>query len=79
MENYWSVLKRCIYGIYHQVSEKQLQRYCDEFAFRFNSRKMKDNDRFELTLSRLAGRLKYDDLVAKPIEENDIEIMPNGE
>jgi transposase-like protein len=79
MENYWSVLKRGIYGIYHQVSPKHLQRYCDEFAFRFNSRKMKDNDRFELTLGRLTGRLKYDDLVAEPKDENDIEIMPNGE
>jgi transposase-like protein len=79
MENYWSVLKRGIYGIYHQVSPKHLQRYCDEFAFRFNSRKMKDNDRFELSLTRLTGRLRYDDLVAIPKEENDIEIMPNGE
>lgn len=79
MENYWSVLKRGIYGIYHQVSVKHLQRYCDEFAFRFNSRKMKDNDRFELTLTRLTGRLKYNDLTAEPKKEDNIEIMPNGE
>ncbi len=79
MENYWSVLKRGIYGIYHQVSEKHLQRYCDEFAFRFNSRKMKDNDRFELSLQRLTGRLTWTDLVAEPEEQDTIGIMPNGE
>src|SRR5450432_109576 len=79
MENYWSVLKRGIYGIYHQVSHKHLQRYCDEFAFRFNSRKMKDNDRFELSLSRLTGRLTYADLVAKHEEIDNIGLMPNGE
>jgi len=36
VENFWSVMKRAIYGIYHQVSYKHLQRYCDEFVFRFN-------------------------------------------
>jgi len=69
MENYWSVLKRGIYGIYHQVSAKHLQRYCDEFAYRFNSRKMKDNDRFELILGRLTGRLDYKTLTAKPTSD----------
>ena len=30
IEGYWSILKRGIYGIYHQVSPKHLHRYCDE-------------------------------------------------
>lgn len=66
MENYWSLLKRGIYGIYHQVSRKHLQRYCDEFSFRFNSRKMAESERFELTLCRLEGPLPYKTLIAKP-------------
>ena len=66
LENYWSLLKRGIYGIYHQVSRKHLQRYCDEFSYRFNSREIKDNDRFELTLCRLEGSLPYKTLTAKP-------------
>lgn len=33
-----SILKRGLYGIYHQVSEKHLQRYCNEFAAHFNTR-----------------------------------------
>lgn len=79
IENYWSVLKRGIYGIYHQVSVKHLQAYCDEFAYRFNSRKMKDNDRFELTLGRLTGRLTYAELVAEPKDEDNIPFTQTGE
>jgi transposase-like protein len=66
MENYWSVLKRGIYGIYHQVSQKHLQAYCDEFSFRFNSRKMKDAERFTASISKIEGRLTYKTLISKP-------------
>lgn len=66
MENYWSVLKRGIYGIYHQVSQKHLQAYCDEFSYRFNSRKMKDCDRFAVSISKIEGRLTYKTLISKP-------------
>jgi transposase-like protein len=36
IESVWAVLKRGIYGVYHQVSAKHLARYVDEFAFRLN-------------------------------------------
>ena len=64
VENFWSLLKRGIIGIYHQVSPKHLQRYCNEFSGRYNTRKVKDNERFNLLLGNSAGRLKYDDLIA---------------
>ncbi|HTA62002.1 MAG TPA: IS1595 family transposase, partial [Bacteroidia bacterium] len=32
IENFWSILKRGLYGIYHQVSDKHLERYLNEFA-----------------------------------------------
>lgn len=63
IENFWSLLKRGILGIYHQVSPWHLQKYCDEFAARYNSRKLKDHERFDLTLQNSEGRLKYEDLI----------------
>lgn len=37
--------KRGLYGIYHQVSDKHVSRYLDEFAARFNTRKLTSNDK----------------------------------
>lgn len=37
-EGFWSQLKRSIDGTYHAVSPKYLQRYLDEFAFRYSYR-----------------------------------------
>lgn len=63
VENFWSVMKRGVYGIYHQISYKHLQAYCDEFSWRFNSRKISDAERFTVTLRNTTGRLRYTDLI----------------
>jgi hypothetical protein len=65
IENFWSLLKRGIIGIYHYTSPKHLARYCDEFAHRYNTRKVADNDRFVFNVGNSEGRLKYKDLIAK--------------
>jgi transposase-like protein len=65
IEGFFSILKRGIYGIYHQVSPKHIHRYCEEFSYRYNTRKIKDNERFVLTLQNSEGRLKYEQLIAK--------------
>lgn len=54
IENAWSHLKRTIFGTYYHVSKKHLQRYVDEFIFRFNTRNIGDIDRFELFLHNVA-------------------------
>jgi transposase-like protein len=38
IEGYWSILKRGIIGTFHFVSPQHLQRYCNEFAHRYNTR-----------------------------------------
>ena len=65
VENFWSLFKRGIIGIYHNVSHKHLQAYVDEFAYRFNSRDINDQLRFNETLTKIEGRLKYEDLTKK--------------
>jgi hypothetical protein len=65
VEGFFSILKRGIYGIYHQVSPKHLQRYCDEFAARYNTRQIADNERFENAVKNSEGRLRYSQLIGK--------------
>lgn len=36
IEGFWSLLKRGISGTYHSVSDRYLQSYIDEYAFRYN-------------------------------------------
>ena len=38
IEGFWSLSKRGIGGVYHSVSAKYLQSYCDEYSFRYNRR-----------------------------------------
>jgi transposase-like protein len=37
-ESFFAILKRGVMGSFHSVSEHHLQRYCDEFAFRWDYR-----------------------------------------
>jgi len=52
IENAFSLLKRGIIGNFHQVSIKHLQRYLNEFGFRFNRREI--TTCWEETIQRLA-------------------------
>jgi transposase-like protein len=62
-ENFFSILKRGIDGVYHHVSQAHLGRYLNEFNFRYNARAdngYSDADRTRLALSQVEGkRLRY--------------------
>ncbi|HEY2355177.1 MAG TPA: IS1595 family transposase [Gaiellaceae bacterium] len=61
-ENYFSILKRGINGVYHHVSPEHLPRYLAEFDFRYNARHLTDTERTNLALSQTEGkRLMYRD------------------
>jgi transposase-like protein len=65
-ESFWSHLKRGIDGIYHHVSPKHLQKYCDEYSYRWNTRTMTDGERFEDWFCNINGkRLMYKNLIKK--------------
>jgi hypothetical protein len=53
VESAFSLLKRGIIGSFHQVSIKHLQRYLNEFGYRFNRRE--DADIFEQTVRRMSS------------------------
>ena len=66
LEGYWSLLKRGIVGIYHYVSPKHLHRYCNEFAFRYNTPEDSEGNRFDFGIQQAEGkRLKYSKLIEK--------------
>jgi transposase-like protein len=53
VESAFSLFKRALAGSFHQVSIKHLQRYLNEFGYRFNRREAADM--FEQTVARMAG------------------------
>ena len=60
IEGFFSLLKRGIIGTYHHVSEQHLHRYCGEFDFRYNTRKLDDAERADESLLGAVGkRLTY--------------------
>lgn len=65
IEGFWSLLKRSIIGIYHSVSRKHLQRYCDEFSDRYNSRYLNSDTRFTNVFGKINCRLTYRTLIGK--------------
>ncbi len=59
-ENYFSIFKRGMTGVYQHCSEKHLQRYLTEFDFRYNSRDIEDSQRADLCFKGAEGkRLSY--------------------
>ena len=65
VENAWSLFKRSLVGAFHQVSEKHLDAYFDEFEWRFNNRQ--NPQLFRDTLLRLIAspKLEYKELIGR--------------
>src|SRR5690606_18470335 len=62
-EAFFAILKRGVMGSFHSISEQHLQRYVDEFAFRWNTRAslgIEDVERASLMVRAAVGkRLTY--------------------
>ena len=65
-ESFFSLIKRGLLGTFHAVSKEHLHRYCDEFAFRWDTRKLNDGERVVEAVKRTEGkRLTYDQCVCR--------------
>jgi len=53
IEGFWSRLKLSINGTHVHVSKKHMQKYVDEFAFRFNERDQEQAEMFDRLLENL--------------------------
>ncbi len=71
VENYYSIFKRGMKGVYQHCKEKHLHRYLAEFDFRYSNRVatgVDDEARFDRALAGIAGkRLTYRGPVAPEI------------
>lgn len=62
IENYFSILKRGLVGVYQHVGPQHLKRYIGEFDFRYNFREITDAERRDVALQGIEGkRLLYRD------------------
>jgi len=66
VKSYFAMLKCGIIVSFHSVSKKHLHRYCDEFSFRWNERKVTEAERTvtAIVLSN-TGRPRYKEPISK--------------
>lgn len=73
LENFWSLLKRTLVGTYVSVDPIHLFRYLDEQCFRYNFRKLTDQEKFMIVIAHVIGqRLTYAELTGKTGEVDPI-------
>src|SRR5581483_11366360 len=59
LEGCFALLKRGVTGTFNHVSEEHLDRYVDEFAFRYNNRKIEDGQRTVEAIRNAKGKRLY--------------------
>jgi len=58
IEGFWALLKRGLFGQFHSVSRKHLQRYVDEFCYRYNLRNANPFAAFNRTINLGLGAVE---------------------
>ncbi|MDE6521249.1 MAG: IS1595 family transposase [Muribaculaceae bacterium] len=66
IEGFWSnFCKRVINAIYNHVGRKYMQRYFDEFSFRYNTRNVSNKVRFDMVIVNTYIRVTQNQIVGK--------------
>jgi transposase-like protein len=55
-ESFFALLKRGVHGTFHHISKKHLAKYCIEFSFRWDNRKVTDGERTENAIKGFTGK-----------------------
>jgi hypothetical protein len=76
IESFWAILKRGLIGTYHHVDAGYLNQYVQEFAFRANTRKIQDGERFTSLLGSVEGRVDW--YVGKSKREPSMMMPPDS-
>jgi len=68
-ESFFALLKRGVHGTFHHISKKHLEKYCNEFSFRWDNRKVTDGERAENAVKGFVGkRLMLKNLLGRNIK-----------
>ncbi|MGA2525746.1 MAG: IS1595 family transposase [Smithellaceae bacterium] len=54
-ESFFALVKRGVNSTFHHISKKHLGRYCNEFSFRWDNRKVTDGERAEEAVKGMEG------------------------
>jgi len=55
-ESWFALFKRGVHGTFHHISKKHTSRYCNEFSFRWDGRKISDTERRDLAVKGAEGK-----------------------
>jgi transposase-like protein len=64
IEGFFGMVRRVIDGTYHYISSKHINKYLDEISYRYNTRDLQENQRFDCFLQNLPYKMSYKVLVA---------------
>lgn len=63
IEGFWSIMKRGLTGIYNHTSKKHLQRYVNEYCFRYNHRTLSCMEKFNCLICNANHTITYKQLI----------------
>lgn len=64
IEGFWSQFKKGIKSTYHKMTRKHLNKYANEFAFKYNYKDLSLQDQIDTIIHMMDVRLKWKELIA---------------